>query len=381
MLSSRRHRYQQTARAPRSHRGLYVVSFLLFILLSVLVFVALDSSENPDLHGAGWSTVELNNLNTSLSVPDYLEVKESGASYSVVSRFNAEDEVLELASSDAVPGGPTAVFYQGRQVHITQGQQSTAAYIPSISAKTIEATWKPATEQLAVELVSTLDLPAVESANTELPAGLQFRHNFNTAQLPNTTARTTAPTITGHAAADARIQSIALGRGYRLQAEAGANLVAIEGKPVQSQVLEAWGQINAALGTETGHKLGLTSGYRSTDSQRGIFLGEFGGYSAEQITSGAVDGAISEVLKTVSIPGFSRHHTGFTIDVFEASTGIGFTSFGTTASFDWMSANDYANARKFGFIPSYPDGAGAQGPNPEPWEYVWVGVEQANLGF
>ncbi len=40
-----------------------------------------------------------------------------------------------------------------------------------------------------------------------------------------------------------------------------------------------------------------------------------------------------------------------------------------------MAADNYRVAKQFGFIPSYPSGAGAQGPEPEPWEYVYVGVK------
>jgi len=31
--------------------------------------------------------------------------------------------------------------------------------------------------------------------------------------------------------------------------------------------------------------------------------------------------------------------------------------------------------KRFGFIPSYPENSGKQGPEPEPWEYVWVGED------
>src|SRR5690606_25521512 len=41
---------------------------------------------------------------------------------------------------------------------------------------------------------------------------------------------------------------------------------------------------------------------------------------------------------------------------------------------------NYANAKRFGFIPSYPPDGGKQGPEPEPWEFVWVGVEVIRCG-
>ena len=39
-----------------------------------------------------------------------------------------------------------------------------------------------------------------------------------------------------------------------------------------------------------------------------------------------------------------------------------------------MAANNFAEAKRHGFVPSYPAGAGPQGPRPEPWEFVYVGV-------
>lgn len=48
-------------------------------------------------------------------------------------------------------------------------------------------------------------------------------------------------------------------------------------------------------------------------------------------------------------------------------------NFKTTSCFTWISKNNYENAKRFGIIPSYPSGASNQGPNPEEWEYVWVG--------
>ena len=49
------------------------------------------------------------------------------------------------------------------------------------------------------------------------------------------------------------------------------------------------------------------------------------------------------------------------------------SGFGSTPAFAWIAANNYENAKRFGFVPSYPPDATSQGPNPEPWEYVFVG--------
>jgi len=129
-------------------------------------------------------------------------------------------------------------------------------------------------------------------------------------------------------------------------------------------------------------RLGLISGYRSVDYQRRIFLNllriearKWIGreWSAAELTSGEADSVIDAILTESSIPGYSRHHTGYTLDITDLSSGRDFTQFGETAGFRWISAHNYLQAKRFGFIPSYPEGAGKQGPEPEPWEYVWIG--------
>ena len=61
------------------------------------------------------------------------------------------------------------------------------------------------------------------------------------------------------------------------------------------------------------------------------------------------------------------------MDVKERGSTIG--AFQTSGSNAWLSKNNYYNAKRFGFIPSYPpDGAG-QDPDSEAWEYVFVGIE------
>ena len=45
-----------------------------------------------------------------------------------------------------------------------------------------------------------------------------------------------------------------------------------------------------------------------------------------------------------------------------------------------MSADNYAAAKVFGFVPSYPVGATAIGPDPEPWEFTYVGVHNIRCG-
>src|SRR5690606_37917633 len=92
-------------------------------------------------------------------------------------------------------------------------------------------------------------------------------------------------------------------------------------------------------------------------------------YTRREMASGAADAAIDSVLRLHSIPGYSRHHTGKTIDLSHAGGANG--TFARSAAYRWINADNYAVAKRFGFIPNYPPGAGRQGPEPEPWEFSW----------
>jgi D-alanyl-D-alanine carboxypeptidase len=196
---------------------------------------------------------------------------------------------------------------------------------------------------------------------------------------------TEAPYITGDPAADRRIVELAMRRGYRLRRQADESvLVSDGGHSLQEAAMNAWREMRAAAQAD-GVDLQLVSAYRSVDRQRQIFLVELGRvsvenagreYGTDEIAAGVADRWIQEVLRYSSIPGFSKHHSGYTIDISDPSAGHAFTEFRQTGGFAWISAHNYLNAKRFGFIPSYPDGAEVQGPEPEPWEYVWVGREE-----
>jgi D-alanyl-D-alanine carboxypeptidase len=191
-----------------------------------------------------------------------------------------------------------------------------------------------------------------------------------------------APWITGDPAADRRIVELATGRGYRLRQQADETALVAESRhSLQEAAMNAWRELQAAARAE-GVELELVSAYRSVERQRQIFLGDLRRMSlqstgreldAEAIAAGEADHWIEEVLRYSSIPGFSKHHSGYTIDIADPSQGHAFTDFRQTGGFAWISAHNFLNVKRFGFIPSYPAGAVEQGPEPEPWEYVWVG--------
>jgi D-alanyl-D-alanine carboxypeptidase len=209
-----------------------------------------------------------------------------------------------------------------------------------------------------------------------------FKAFYDSYRYPDIRQITASPVITGGEEADRRIVAIAEERGYRLRGEGSRDsLVSIDGKWLQPAAASAWQNLKEEA-LKDGIVLGLISGFRSVERQRTIFLDQLARqsekvigrkYTAEEIAAGKADAVIQDILCTYSIPGYSKHHTGYTLDITDAGSGRDFTDFAETGGFRWISDNNYLNARRFGFIPSYPEGVSNQGPIPEAWEYVWVG--------
>ena len=202
--------------------------------------------------------------------------------------------------------------------------------------------------------------------------GIEFRNLYENFASPNTQKTTSPPPITGDEIADQRIRDLAINRGYTLRSVATASLVTIDGFLLQSPAAQAWQEMKTRALAE-GIGLRLAYGYRSFAQAQTMFVNKLtaAGITPQMIEAGTADATINTILQTVTIPGYSKHHSGYTVDI-GCSTG---GTFANTPCFNWLNKNNYANAKKFGWIPSYPDGGGAQGPNPEPWEYVWVGVD------
>lgn len=185
----------------------------------------------------------------------------------------------------------------------------------------------------------------------------------------------TLPTITGNVEADNHIRTIAESRGYRLRPVAEEQfLKTIKGQRIQGKIVDDLSQLQAAGKEATGIEFIFASGYRPVERQRELFLAKLTDVSHEDIIAGKADAKINEILITRSIPGYSKHHSGYTIDIGCGNYLLEY-AFADGACFSWLSANNYENAKQFGFIPSYPEGSGNQGPDPEPWEYVWVGED------
>lgn len=204
--------------------------------------------------------------------------------------------------------------------------------------------------------------------------GEQFRQIYDATAYPNSAHISEKSPITGYAEADERIRDIAEGRGYKIRsAPVADNFVEVEdGMLLQPRAAASWRSLKNAA-KQGGIELGMFEAYRSAASQRAIFLARLGKVSLPDLARGRLDGAVDSLLETTAPPGYSRHHTGYTIDLScPSDPGVLFEN---SKCFSWLSANNYAQAKTHGWIPSYPEGGGKQGPDPEAWEYVWVGTD------
>lgn len=223
-----------------------------------------------------------------------------------------------------------------------------------------------------------------KTSNTDLitytPEG--FSDIYSTFDYPNTKEITVPQPITGNVLADERIRTIAEKRGFSLRSIPVARIVKtdepdLEGDDLlQPLALSAWQDLKISA-KRAGVPLRLQSAYRSVEYQRELFVNELvksAAYTTD-IANGLVDAKIDRILTTTAPPGYSRHHTGYAIDLACYPGGV-FIAFTKSPCDTWLSANNYENAKKHGWIPSYPSGLTKQGPEPESWEYVWVGLDR-----
>ena len=205
--------------------------------------------------------------------------------------------------------------------------------------------------------------------------GEEFKNFYDAHQHAYVDVLIESPEITGDGDVDMYIQNLAESRGYKLRSEAFADRLSdVFGQKLQPEAKDAYVAMQKAAFTEGEHDFRLVSGYRSVERQRQIFGNSIADLSSSDITSGNADATLNDILDSRSIPGYSKHHTGYTVDIGCGNYHLD-SSVADSGCFAWLSANNYHNAKRFGFIPSYPEGASRQGPDPEPWEYVWVGED------
>jgi LAS superfamily LD-carboxypeptidase LdcB len=261
--------------------------------------------------------------------------------------------------------------FKALEDEVNNVQKTVDSYPPKITAT---AATTPSTPASASDLVKYKTF-----------TGLQFQALYESITYDKVSPPGDRVSITGDTDTDNYIYQFAENRGYKRRAQAvESDLVSYQGQRLQTEMQQALQSLQQEA-TKSGIKIGLVSGYRSISDQLDLFKSRFDdaskaivgrAYTNQEIQSGQADKALDNVLATTSVPGYSRHHTGFTVDISDASSPNSFTLFKDTAAYSWISANNFLEAKKFGLIPSYPPGQLQAGPNPEEWEFVWVGLDK-----
>ena len=198
-------------------------------------------------------------------------------------------------------------------------------------------------------------------------SGRQFKELLDSVMLPNLVSINNVPAMTGNAQTDARIRRIAEERGYRPQPLVASldKLETVEQKLLQPEAARAYLALSEAA-RQAGHPIILASAYRGFDVQRYILF--------RHLKAPYTDAKIYAVLRIVAPPGYSRHQTGYAMDLAAAEYGI--NEFKYSNAYAWLAADNFLQAKKHGFIPGYPAGVENQGPDPEPWEFIYVGTDK-----
>lgn len=214
-------------------------------------------------------------------------------------------------------------------------------------------------------------------------SGADYQLLWQKARLTNVNPADTNYDITGNQQIDEYIRAQGEARGYKRQVVATGGLVRSDGLPMQPRAARDWLRMKQAAARE-GIGLSLSSAHRGHSSQAELFrfflhqnVSQIP--AADEFVSGSIDDELDTTLGRVAPTGYSKHHTGYTLDICDSTANACALRFAGTQAEQWLSRNNYANARTFGFIPSYPKDVENQGPNPEPWEFVWVGTDTIDI--
>ncbi|MCB1247208.1 MAG: D-alanyl-D-alanine carboxypeptidase family protein, partial [Acidimicrobiia bacterium] len=163
---------------------------------------------------------------------------------------------------------------------------------------------------LALGLVMAVLAPLPATADTsDFPtySGDEFVTLYEyavTNVLPGLDAPIGRTAITGNAELDDRIWDIAFARGYVLRPVASGSLDSVDGVPMQHDTAVAWIGLRAAA-RAAGLGFIVSSAYRSPSTQRTHFVSKLQGTS---------DADIDAALTWYSVPGTSKHHSGYAVD-------------------------------------------------------------------
>lgn len=161
--------------------------------------------------------------------------------------------------------------------------------------------------------------------------------------------------------------------GHRAYATAPRSSLAEAGRGRAGRVVRLRGpaaeafQGMRAAAKQAGHDLIPISGFRTREYQEGLFKRSVKRRGSER-----------KAAEWVAPPGYSEHHTGWTLDLGDGAapeTDVD-PSFERTDLFRWLSQN----AARFGFELSFPKG-NPQGVGYEPWHWRFVGNDEARRLF
>ena len=181
---------------------------------------------------------------------------------------------------------------------------------------------------------------------------------------------------------DSVIHELSKSRGYTLKQAIDPKTLftSTDGWVFKKGVYEKFLELQSSA-KQDGVSFELISAYRSESEQKVLFDEELQSYGLNlnqlsdeaYINNPATREKIQNALNRVAPPGYSRHHTGVTFDLVSSEN----RDFGSTKAYQWLSADNYYNAKRFGFLPSYPklEEIAQYGPNPEAWEYFYVGTD------
>jgi LAS superfamily LD-carboxypeptidase LdcB len=296
----------------------------------------------------------------------------------VVGELKKLKTTIEIAKNSIDVGGQQT-FVDGL---VSKSKGQTYTLFPEITKQTEDLKAKLLEKNSANWFKSSLENP--ELLTFKSLSGDDVKTLLETTPYKNTTTLQQAYPITGDAGADKKIIEIAEKRGYKKRPIADEKSLVQNGNEAQQIEAKAGLEALVEAAKADGIRIGLVSAYRSLEDQKGIFLSRLRSeslsskgvvFSNADIIAGKADDVINSVLETSSIPGYSRHHTGYAVDLSDLGSRKDFTQFADTEAFRWISSNNYFNAKRFGFLPSYPDGAKNQGPEPEAWEYTFVSTQ------
>jgi LAS superfamily LD-carboxypeptidase LdcB len=221
----------------------------------------------------------------------------------------------------------------------------------------------------APEIVKDLKIFEIES----------FNLLYESAVMPNTEriSDNSKPNITSDPMLDNLIWRLAVERGYKLSAQPVSSL-----QPYTEELTDrvylvqptAYGDLTDMVKRSRSDDVPLlvTNAYQSVDVQKEVFnerLAQNLGINFSTMPKQNQTEIIYQILRNTAPPGYSRHHTGYTLDF---GCGDGSADFVTSSCYQWLTSDNFYNAKISNFIPSYPFGVNNIGPDPIPWKFVWI---------